>query len=88
MHVVFAGEKVWSEYLLPAPDVNESWETPTCKVLSLAALLRMKLTSFQDKDRTHVRDLIDVELVGESWVPRLPAKLGARLHQIIDNQEV
>ena len=27
----------------------------------------MKLTSFRDKDRTHLRDLISVGLVDESW---------------------
>jgi hypothetical protein len=54
---------------------------------NLDALLRMKLTSFRDKDRTHVRDLIDVGLVDASSVNRLPADLGSRLQELLDNPE-
>jgi hypothetical protein len=51
------------------------------------ALVRMKLTSFRDKDRTHLRDLIEVGLVDASWVSRLPSELGARLRHLLDNPE-
>jgi hypothetical protein len=47
----------------------------------------MKLTSFRDKDRTHLRDLIDVGLVNATWPSRLPAELGKRLQQLLDNPE-
>lgn len=83
VHIVFAGEKVRADYLFAAPDVNESRSTPTCQVLALEALVRMKLTSFRDKDRTHLRDLIDVGLVDVSWVDRLPTELGERLQQLL-----
>lgn len=72
VHIVFAGEKVRSDYLLPAPDVDESKATPTCKVLDLEPLVQMKLTSFRDKDRTHLRDLVEVGLVDKTWPARLP----------------
>lgn len=87
VHVVFAGEKVRKEYSQPAPDVDEIKVTATARVLSLDALLRMKLTSFRDKDRTHIRDLIDVGLVDASWLDRLPAELAERLRQILDTPE-
>ena len=87
VHVVFSGEKVRPEYLLPAPDVDETTITATARVLSLEALLRMKLTSFRDKDRTHVRDLIDVGLVDVSWCARLPAELATRLHALLDDPD-
>jgi hypothetical protein len=87
VHIVFAGEKVRRDHLLPAPDVDRSKPTPTCNVLDLAALVRMKLTSFRDKDRTHLRDLIDIGLVDSSWTARLPAELGKRLQQLLDNPE-
>jgi len=87
VHIVFAGEKVRQEYALPAPDVDESSASATCRVVTLEALLRMKLTSFRLKDRVHVLDLIDVGLVDHSWVSRLPAELGPRLRQLIDNPE-
>ena len=59
VHIVFAGERVRQEYLLPAPEVEESKTTSTCVVLNLEPLVRMRLTSFRDKDRTHLGDLID-----------------------------
>ncbi len=87
VHVVFAGEKVRPEHAFPAPDVAESKATSTDQVLGLEALVRMKLTSFRDKDRTHVRDLINVRLVDETWVSRLPPELGSRLQELLDNPE-
>jgi hypothetical protein len=87
VHVVYAGEKVRKDYLLPTPDVDESKPTPTCKVLNLEALVQMKWTSFRDKDRTHVRDLIDVQLVNATWIPRLPSELSDRLQQLLDTPE-
>jgi hypothetical protein len=87
VHVIFAGEKVRPEYLLPAPDVAESEPAGSFRILTLEALVRMKLTSFRDKDRTHLRDLLDVGLIDASWVSRLPPSLAARLQQLVDNPE-
>jgi hypothetical protein len=47
----------------------------------------MKLTSFRDKDRTHIRDMMEVGLVDESWLTRLPALLAERLKGLLDNPE-
>lgn len=87
VHVVFAGEKVRPDYLEPAPDVAESEATESFRLLIIDALVRMKLTSFRDKDRTHLRDLIGVGLVDASWLSRLPAELAARLQSLLDNPE-
>ena len=87
VHVIFANEKVRQEYVTAAPDVAEFKATANARVLSLEALLRMKLTSFRDKDRTHVRDLISVGLVDATWVPRLHPELGPRLQQLLDNPD-
>ena len=54
------------------------------RVLSLPALVRIKLTAFRDKDRTHLRDMIDVGLIDASWLDRLPTPLAARLKSLID----
>ncbi len=54
---------------------------------SLDALVRMKLTSFRDKDRVHLRDLIGVGLVDADWVARVPAPLGDRLQSVLDDPE-
>jgi hypothetical protein len=84
VHMVFAGEKVRPEELLPNPDVSESEPAGQYRVLSLEALVRIKLTAFRDKDRTHLRDLLDVGLIDGSWSPRFPAELAARLQSLID----
>jgi hypothetical protein len=85
VHIVFANERVRPEYAVQAPDVAESEPTAAFRLLSLDALVRMKLTSFRDKDRVHLRDLIDVGLVDESWVSRVPSPLGARLQALIND---
>lgn len=87
VHVVFAGEKVRPDYLLPAPDLSESEHAEAFSVISLDALVRMKLTSFRDKDRTHLRDMLEVGLIDAAWVARLPTELAGRLQQLIDNPE-
>ena len=87
VHVIFAGEKVRAEYVAPTPDVSESEPAGSFRVLALEALLRMKLTSFRDKDRTHVRDMIDVGLVDATWPARFAPELGARLQQLLDDPD-
>jgi hypothetical protein len=87
IHVVFAGEKVKPDYVLPAPEVSESEASVAFRVLQLEALVRMKLTSFRDKDRTHVRDLVDAGLIDGTWVKRLPSELAERLQGLIETPE-
>jgi hypothetical protein len=87
VHIVFAAEKVRPDYTTPAPDVSESEATETFRLLSLDALARMKLTSFRDKDRVHLRDLIEVGLVDASWLEKLSSQLGSRLQELLDNPE-
>jgi Uncharacterised nucleotidyltransferase len=84
VHVIFAGEKVRQEYALPAPDVDDMKVTTKGRVLSLESLVRMKLTSFRDKDRTHLRDFIDVGLIDATWIAHLPADLANRLQELLD----
>ncbi|MSU58851.1 MAG: hypothetical protein EXS35_11915 [Pedosphaera sp.] len=87
VHVVFAGEKVRPENPVPSPDVNESEEAATFRLVSLEALVRMKLTSFRDKDRTHLRDLLEVGLIDADWRDRFASPLAERLQQLLDNPE-
>ena len=47
----------------------------------------MKLTSFRDKDRVHLRDLMDVGLVDASWLDRVPAALRSHFDELLDNPE-
>ncbi|MBU4271082.1 MAG: nucleotidyltransferase family protein [Planctomycetes bacterium] len=87
VHLVFAGEKVRSEYLLPAPDVKESEQSASFRLLLLESLVRMKLTSFRRKDQMHLLDLIDVGLIDAAWRERFPPELAARLQELLDHPE-
>ncbi|MFN0055262.1 MAG: hypothetical protein ACKV0T_24210 [Planctomycetales bacterium] len=87
VHVIFANEKVRPEYAAAAPDLAETEQLPEFRVVSLEALVRMKLTSFRDKDRVHLRDLFKMELIDASWRHRLPAELAERLQLVIDTPD-
>lgn len=83
IHILFAGEKVREDYAHAAPDVENAVQPTTFRVVPLEALVVMKLTSFRDKDRTHIRDLIGVGLIDASWLERLPPELAPRLAEIL-----
>ncbi len=87
IHILFAGEKVRSGYAHAAPDVGEAEVTEGMRLVTLDALVRMKLTSFRDRDRMHLRDLHDVGLIDAGWCSRLPADLAARLQRLIDDPD-
>ena len=87
VHIVYANERARPEYLLPAPDVTEAERGLAYQMLTLEALVRMKLTSYRLKDQVHIRDMLDVGLLNASWLARLPADLDARLQQLIDTPE-
>lgn len=87
VHVVFAGEFVRAGEALPNPEVGESVDAGGYRVLDLPALVRIKLTAFRDKDRTHLRDLIDVGLVDRDWCDRFPETLNSRLRILLDTPD-
>jgi hypothetical protein len=87
VHVIFSGEKVRPEYVAPVPDVAESVSFKSYRVLSLEAVVRMKLTSNRDKDRMHLRDLADLGLVDATWLERLVPEHAARLKQLLDDPD-
>jgi hypothetical protein len=87
VHIVFANEKVRPPEPLANPDVTESEQTDQFCVLALEALVRIKLTAFRDKDRTHLRDLIEIGLVNADWLTRLPPVLADRLRLLLETPE-
>jgi len=85
VHLIFAGEKVREHELSANPDVSESEDASGFRVLSLPALVRIKLTAFRDHDRTHLRDMIGVGLIDSTWKTTLPPELATRLQAILDD---
>lgn len=85
VHVLFAGEKVRPEYVLTTPDVDDSVRIQNHRTLTLEALVRMKLNSYRRKDQMHLVDMINLELIDESWCDRLPLELAARLKELLDD---
>jgi hypothetical protein len=87
VHLIFCGEKVRKEDIAPTPDISESEDDEAFRVVSLEALVRMKLNAYRDKDRTHLRDMIDVGLIDQSWPAKFQPELGQRLQAILDNPD-
>lgn len=87
VHVIFAGEKVRPDSAEPNPGVSESESTGEFQLIALEALVRMKLDAFRDKDRVHLRDLVEVGLVDSTWLDRLAEPLRSRLQTILENPE-
>jgi hypothetical protein len=83
VHLVWAGEKVRPSYPEPAPRVDESEIDPEgFRVLSLPALVRMKLTSFRQIDQVHIADMLAVGLIDDAVRAALSAELKNRLEAI------
>ena len=87
IHVVFAGEKVKADSLVPSPEVTEVDDAGPFAIVDLEPLVRMKLTSYRLKDRVHLLDMIGVGLIDESWPARFSIELGARLQTLLDNPD-
>jgi len=85
VHLLFAGEPVRTGDQANTPDVNDSEQGGGFRVVSLLALVQMKLTSFRLKDRVHLLDLIGVGQIDATWPARFPPVLGARLQELLDN---
>ena len=87
VHVVFAGKKVREEYPEPVPNIEEFELMDETRTLPLEALVRMKLTSYRDKDRVHVRDMISIGIIDETWLSRFSKALQSRLRQLLDDPD-
>jgi hypothetical protein len=85
IHLLYAGEKVRRDDDYHLPEIGESERAVEFQVATLEALVRMKLTPWRDKDRTHLRDMIGVGLLDATWPARLPAPLGDRLQRLLDD---
>jgi hypothetical protein len=88
VHLIFSGEKVSSESLEPSPEVEEIDATHSdFRLIDLYALITMKLTSYRDKDRVHLRDMMEIGMLDESWLTRVPVSLRGRLQALLDDPD-
>lgn len=84
VHVIFAGEKVREDSLLPSPGVDEVDATsPDFRLIALEALVCMKLTSFRRKDQVHLLDMMETGQIDASWLERVPVELRGRLAELL-----
>jgi hypothetical protein len=83
VHMVFIREKVRPVDLSPIPDFSEPTKTVEGFLLApVPDLLRMKLTSFRLKDKTHIVDMDSVGLITPEIEAGLPDAMRERLAQV------
>jgi hypothetical protein len=87
IHIIFAGEMVRPEEPAANPDVTESQEGKEFRVLTLEALVRIKLTAFRKKDQVHLLDMLELGLIDATWCDRFPPALADRLRGLAENPE-
>ena len=87
VHILFAGEPVKPSDPVAAPDLSAIDRQEGYAIVDLDRLITMKLTAFRDKDRTHLRDMIDVGLIDAATVARLPQALQPRLEELLANPD-
>ena len=71
VHLIFMGEKVRPEYVEPVPSLGSAQTIRGLKLIPLADLVTMKLTSFRAKDEAHLKDLDEIGLI----TPQIEAAL-------------
>ena len=82
VHLVFAGERVRPDYPEAAPPLRPARVIQGIRLVPLADLVRMKLTSFRLRDQTHVKDLDEVGLITPEIEAELSPILCDRLAQV------
>lgn len=77
VYLIFAGEKVRPEYPEATPELGGEETIRGFRVMPLAELVRMKLTSFRATDEAHLKDLDDAGLL----TPEIDSGLSAVLRE-------
>jgi hypothetical protein len=87
LHILIANRKVKPEYASPTPGIEQAVEINQKRIVELKSLVEMKLNSYRDKDKTHLRDMIHIGLIDASWPARFPPSLATRLQALLDDPE-
>ncbi len=82
VHLVFAGEKVRPEYPEPTPQLGPYRTIKGLRLIPIADLVRMKLTSFRARDETQLKDLDEAGLITPEIEATLSPILAVRMTQV------
>jgi hypothetical protein len=89
VHLIFSGEKVRPNQATPNPPIHpekkvihgaEVWVVP------VSDLVRMKLSSYRDKDRVHIRSMDAAGLITREIEKGLPHELLSRLQHVRETE--
>jgi hypothetical protein len=89
VHLIFSGEMVRPNQAAPNPPLapeRKRIHGGEVMVIPIADLVRMKLSSFRDKDRVHVRSMDAAGLITSEVEAKLPAELTARLQHVRETE--
>jgi hypothetical protein len=87
VHLLFAGEKTRPDHPLPAPEIQTVNDPANFRVITLQLLVAMSLNLNRLENSVHIRDMIEVGLVDQSWLKKVPAELKDRLQRILDTPD-
>jgi hypothetical protein len=89
IHLLFSGEMVGRNQAVPNPPITTEKKRihgGEVMVIPVADLVRMKLSSYRDKDRVHVRSMDAAGLITPEVEAKLPSELSARLQHVRDTE--
>ena len=87
VHLVFAAEQLRPEHPLPSPSLEESKPGPGGRLVTLDALVRLKLNAYRRKDQMHLLDMINVGLLDQTWLTRVAPEHRDRLQALLDDPD-
>jgi hypothetical protein len=83
VRMVFTQERVREDSLEPTPGIGESRKINGIRLMPLEDLIRMKLTSFRQKDQVHIKDLQEAGLITPEIELAVPPTLLDRSRQVL-----
>jgi hypothetical protein len=89
VHLIFSGERVRPTQATPNPPIapeKKRIHGGEVMVVPVADLVRMKLSSYRDKDRVHVRSMDAAGLITPQVEAKLPEELSTRLRQVRETE--
>jgi hypothetical protein len=89
IHLIFSGEKLRTAQAIPNPKVAPQHKTLQGRqvpVISVAELVRMKLSANRDKDRVHIRSMDAAGPITPQIERVLPEILRARLQHVRETE--